>query len=159
MPRQFVRPEWGATSIFRSSPMELSSLSSAVVLFEGAHCTLEISRPAEGVVLIVIKGRDTGQFGDAPFRELTREIAMGLPFEVFVDASAAPSASIDVSGSWARWMIANRDSIQRLNIFCRSRFIEITAKFVRQFTKFGPRMRIYTDAGSFESALRAAAFA
>jgi hypothetical protein len=139
--------------------MGTSSMSSAVVQFAGTHCTLEISRPAEGVVLIVIKGRDTGQFRDAPFRELAKEIAMGLPFEVFVDASAVPSASIEVSGSWARWMMANRDSIQRFNIFCRSRFVEITANFVRQFTEFGPRMRVYTDASSFETAFRVATFA
>jgi hypothetical protein len=136
--------------------MDIPSLSSPVIEFKGTHGTLELSRPAVGVVLIVLKGRDVGEFGDAPFRELDKELALGLPFEVFVDARAVPSASIEVSGEWARWMMANRDRIQRFNIFCQSRFIEITAKFVQQFTQFGPRMRIYTDAEAFESAFRSA---
>jgi len=107
-------------------------------------------------VLIVLKGSDVGEFGDAPFRELGTDLAAGLPIEIFVDARAVPAASIDVTGSWAQWMMANRDRIQRFNIVCRSRFIEVTAKFVRQFTEFGPRMRIYTDAEGFDAALQAA---
>jgi hypothetical protein len=136
--------------------MGAESLSSSAVSFEGTHCTLELSRPAAGVVLIVLKGHDVGEFGDAPFRELDKDLAEGLPIEVFVDARNVPAASIEVSGSWAQWMMGNRDRIQRFNIFCQSRFIELTAKFVRQFTEFGPRMRIYTDAEAFEIALRAA---
>jgi hypothetical protein len=136
--------------------MGAESSSSPAVSFEGAHCTLELSRPAAGVVLIVLSGHDVGEFGDAPFRELDKDFSDGLPIEVFVDARKVPSASIEVSGSWAQWMMSNRDRIQRFNIFCQSRFIELTAKFVRQFTEFGPRMRIYTDAETFENALRAA---
>ena len=53
-------------------------------------------------------------------------------------------------------MMAHRSRIQRFNIVCRSRFTEVSAKFVRQFTEFGPRMRIYTDPNAFDAALRAA---
>jgi hypothetical protein len=130
--------------------------SNTPATFEGTHGSLEISRPAAGVVLIVLKGPDVGEFGERPFRELDNDLATGLPIEIFVDARAVPSASIDVTGSWAQWMMANRDRIQRFNIICRSRFIEVTAKFVRQFTEYGPRMRIYTDVDAFEAALQAA---
>jgi len=138
-----------------TSPAD-SEFGMSPALFEGTHGSLKISRPATGVVLIVLKGPDVGEFGDRPFRELDHDLAVGMPFEIFVDARAVPAASIEVSGSWAQWMMANRERIQRFNIFCRSRFIEVTAKFVRQFTDYGPRMRIYTDADDFESALRAA---
>lgn len=124
--------------------------------FEGLHGRLEISRPTVGVVLIVLKGHDVGEFGEGPFRELDKDLGSCLPFEIFVDARAVPAASIDVTGAWARWMMANRDRIQRFNIICGSRFIELTAKFVRQFTEFGPRMRIYTDTATFDAAFKAA---
>jgi hypothetical protein len=124
--------------------------------FSAIHCTLEIHRPYPGVVLAVFKGHDIGEFGDAPFRELGRDIASGAPLEIFVDARAVPSASIEVSGEWARWMMEHRGRIYRFNILCRSRFIELTAGFVQRFTEFGPRMRIYTDAASFDEAVRAA---
>ena len=53
-------------------------------------------------------------------------------------------------------MRANRERIYRLNMLCKSRFIELTANFVQRFTEFGPRMRIYTDELAFDEALRTA---
>ena len=80
----------------------------------------------------------------------------GLPLEVFIDARNVPAASIEVSGGWAQWMMNHREQIHRLNMLCGSRFIELTANFVRRFTEFGPRMRVYTDAAEFDEALRVA---
>jgi hypothetical protein len=129
---------------------------SPIANFSGVHCSLDIFQPHEGIVLIVLKGTDTGELGDAPFRELTPLLKRGAPVEIFVDAREVPSASIDVSGVWAQWMRENRESIYRLNMLCRSRFIELTAKFVQRFTEFGARMRIYTDEVAFDDALRTA---
>lgn len=124
-------------------------------VFNGLHCTLSILRPAPGVVLAVFEGADVGEFGDAPFRELARDIA-DATVEIFIDARKAPAASVDVSAEWAQWMTVHRQRIQRLNILCASRFVELTANFVQRFTQFGERMRIYTEAAAFEEALRLA---
>ena len=129
-------------------------LGRPVARFSGVHCSLDIYDPHEGIVVIVLKGTDTGEMGDAPFRELAPLLERGAPVEIFVDAREVPSASIDVSGVWAQWMRENRERIYRLNMLCRSRFIELTAKFVQRFTEFGARMRIYTDAVAFDEALR-----
>ncbi len=64
--------------------------------------------------------------------------------------------AIDVSAGWATWMSTNRERIERLNILCGSRFIELTASFVQRFTQLGPRMRIYTDHAAFDQALHVA---
>ncbi len=101
-------------------------------------------------------GPDVGEFGDAPFQELARDIAAGQPMEIFIDARETPVASMDVSGAWAKWMMTNRGRIHRFNMLCGSRFIELTAEFVQRFTEFGPRMRIYTEADAFDEALRVA---
>ncbi len=127
-----------------------------VTSFSGVHCTLDILRPHEGIILLVFKGHDIGEFGDGPFRELSANLREGAPAEIFIDARAVPSASIEVSGEWAKWMRVNRERIYRLNMLCKSRFIELTANFVQRFTEFGPRMRIYTDEAAFEEALRIA---
>jgi hypothetical protein len=129
-------------------------LGKPVATFSGIHCALEIYQPHEGIVVIVLKGTDTGEMGDGPFRELAPLLEQGAPVEIFVDAREVPSASIDVSGVWARWMRENRERIYRLNMLCKSRFIELTAKFVQRFTEFGARMRIYTDSIAFDEALR-----
>ena len=133
-----------------------NSAMTPIATFSGVHCTLDILRPDEGIILLVFSGHDVGEFGDAPFRELSRHVQTGSPLELFVDAREVHSASIEVSGEWAQWMRANRDQIYRLNILCRSRFIELTANFVQRFTEFGPRMRIYTDEAAFDEALRTA---
>jgi hypothetical protein len=124
--------------------------------FSGVHCTLDILLPDEGIVLLVFKGTDIGEFGDGPFRELSNHVQAGSPVEIFVDARDVPSASIEVSSEWAQWMRKNRERIYRLNMLCKSRFIALTANFVQRFTEFGPRMRIYTDESAFDEALRTA---
>jgi hypothetical protein len=129
-------------------------LGQPLAAFSGVHCALDIFQPHEGIVVIVLKGTDTGELGDAPFRELAPLLERSAPAEIFVDAREVPSASIDVSGVWAQWMRENRERIYRLNMLCGSRFIELTAKFVQRFTEFGARMRIYTDASAFDDALR-----
>lgn len=150
----FLPPD--PTFTYEVSAMPTNPDRTAPVVFTGTHCDLQITRPTDGVVLIVFTGHDIGEFGDAPFRELAYDLRTGRPIEVFVDARNVPGTSIDVSGSWAQWMIANRERLHRLSILCGSRFIELTANFVRQFTEFGPRMRIYTETSAFEEALRAA---
>lgn len=130
--------------------------STHVATFAGVHCTLDILRPIEGVIVLIFKGSDIGEFGDAPFQKIGPYLESESPVEVFIDARDTPSASIEVSGEWARWMKANRGRIYRLNLLCRSRFIELTANFVQRFTEFGSRMRIYTDEAAFDEALRVA---
>jgi hypothetical protein len=126
------------------------------VKFEGVNCTLIIRRPQPGIVVAQFKGRDVGEFGDAPFRELARDLENHAPIQFFVDGRETLAASLDVSGSWANWLREQKDCIQRLDILCGSRFLQFTAEFVRRFSGFEDRMRIYTDAEAFESELAAA---
>ena len=39
----------------------------ATAHFEATHCTLDVARPSDGVVILIFKGHDIGEFGDAPF--------------------------------------------------------------------------------------------
>jgi hypothetical protein len=130
--------------------------SAAEVVFEGIHCTLTIRRPSAGVVLAVFKGPDVGEFGDSPFQELAKDLAHGLPIELFVDARECLGASINVSNEWAQWMCSHRSQLHRVNILCGSRYLEVTVGFVRRFTQFGDRLRIYTEHDAFYLALTSA---
>ena len=38
--------------------------------FEGVHCTITLERLTDSVVLLEIKGTDTGELGEAPMRAL-----------------------------------------------------------------------------------------
>lgn len=122
-------------------------------LLEGVHCTIEISRPASGVVLVKLSGTDTGELGDAPFMELSGDLARTAGLELFIDASAVRGASVDVSGQWAAWMHRHKDQLTHVHMLTGTRFVQLSARFAREFAKLGARMRLYRHGASFDDAL------
>ena len=123
--------------------------------YEGVTAGLAIERPGPGVVVIRLTGWDTGEFGDAPMKEVAKDFAGGS-VRLFIDARAVKGATIDVSNEWALWLRANRTRFAEISMLTGSPFIQLTAKFVQRFADLGELMRIYTDAAAFDSALRAA---
>jgi hypothetical protein len=121
--------------------------------FEGIHCTMDVRREAAGVVLVVITGRDVGELGDAPFQALENELEANGTLELFVDGRGTQGATIDVSNDWARWLRRRRDRLGRVTMLTGSRFIEITAEFVRRFAGLEDVMRVTTEASAFDAAL------
>lgn len=124
-------------------------------VFEGVHATFAITRPAKHVVVMTISGRDAGEHGEAPMRALDDELAAGS-FALFIDARRTTGASIDVSNVWARWLRAHRDHLHRIHMLTGSKFVQLTADFVRRFSELGDSMLIYTDGAAFDDALATA---
>lgn len=124
--------------------------------YEGIHCSLVIRRPAPAVAVVVLQGSDTGEFADFPMRELTRDLERYGSIELFIDARAVRSASIEVSSEWAFWMRTHAGSLRQICMLTGSRYIQITAQFARRFVGLGDRMKIFTDAAAFEETLAAA---
>ncbi len=122
--------------------------------FEGVHSTLEISRPRDRVVLVTISGTDVGELGDVPFQELAADLADARPLEVFIDTRDARGASMGVSQEWAAWLRNNRERFVRVTMLPGSRYIQVTADFVRRFADLGDRMCITTDTRAFDAAAR-----
>jgi len=123
--------------------------------FEGLHSTIEIARPVPHVVVVAISGRDAGEHGNAPLRALDDELRAG-PFALFIDARRTLGASVDVSNIWAQWLRSHRDQLHHIHMLTGSRFVQLTADFVRRFAELGDAMRIYTDGAAFDDELRAA---
>jgi hypothetical protein len=74
---------------------------------------------------------------------------------LFVDARAASGPSVDVSSRWAHWLREHEQRIDRLMMLPGSRFVELTAAFVRDFSGLHDRMQIVNDAATFDEVLRA----
>ena len=123
------------------------------VKYEGVHCGLEIERPADSVIVLRLTGWDTGEFGDAPMREMEADLASGRPVELYVDARAVKGASVDVSSEWALWLRKHRDDFAHVSMLTGVPFIQLTAKFVQRFSTLHDVMRLYTDPMAFDSAL------
>lgn len=123
------------------------------ILFEGRHCTIAVGRPAPAVLVVRFEGRDAGELGHAPFREMERDLARFPEVELFIDAKRGKSASVDVSSEWAFWLRRHRQELGLVHMLTATRFVELSADLVRKYAGLDGRMRIYTDAQAFEAAL------
>lgn len=133
--------------------METASPAKSEVRFEGIHCTLTLQRPAPGVVVLRITGSDIGEFGTAPMDALRNWLAGAPPVAFFIDAREVRGASIEVSGEWARWLSSHRSELCAVTMLTGSRFIQVTAEFVRRFSALEGLMRICTEPAVFDRAL------
>ncbi len=85
--------------------------------------------------------------------ELDNWLAKLPPIQFFIDARNVRGASIDVSGEWARWMDTHKTKFKTVTMLTGSRFIQITADFVRRFANLEGIMRICTEPEFFDAAL------
>ena len=121
--------------------------------YEGTSGAMAMESPAPGVVLITIEGHDIGEFGSEPMRWLEGHLSSARPVELYIDARRTRGVSMGVSSEWALWLQENRASFGHISMLPGSRFIEITAEFVRRFSGLDGVMRIYTDGPAFDEAL------
>jgi len=117
------------------------------------HCTLAVEPHAGGVVVLKIQGTDVGEFADGPMREVQKCIDAAGPIQLFVDAREVRGASIEVSGEWAAWMRGQKAQLAAISMLTGSRYVEVTADFVRRFAGLEGKMRIYTEPAAFDAAL------
>jgi hypothetical protein len=135
----------------------MKNLVQEPVVLDGIHCKISIEQPATGLLILRLSGMDIGEFGETPMNALEEQINQVGPVHLFIDARNVVGASIEVSGDWARWLGQKKAQLQSINMLTGSRFIEITAEFVRRFADLQGIMRIYTDASSFDAAVTTAA--
>jgi hypothetical protein len=124
--------------------------------FEGAHCTLVLEQLSASLFLMRLSGTDTGELRDAPMSTLDEWLAEAHAIEFFIDARNVRGASIDVSSDWAAWFTANRERFKSVTMLTGSKFIQITAEFVRRFAELNGIMWVCTEAGVFDLALEQA---
>ena len=123
------------------------------IRYDGVHCHLLIERYPNRVVVLRIRGTDIGEFGEAPMQALNGWMNDAAPIDLFIDARDVRGASIEVSGDWAAWLSAHRDTLKSVTMLTGSRFIQLTAEFVRRFASLEGIMRICTEDRVFDRAL------
>lgn len=137
-----------------SAPTRITALPFTLsTTLKGSACSLVIDRIREGVILVRIDGHDVGEFGDFPMRCVEALIPDNAPVDLFVDARMARGVTVDVSGTWARWLVRNQHRLHRVHMLTSSRLVEVNAEFVRRFAALGDQMVLYTAAGEFERSL------
>ncbi|MCU1300657.1 MAG: hypothetical protein JWQ87_941 [Candidatus Sulfotelmatobacter sp.] len=86
-------------------------------------------------------------------KALNDSVTSSDPIDLFIDARDVSGASIDVSGEWARWLDSHKPGLRTVTMLTGSRFIEITAAFVRRFASLEGIMRICSEPAVFDFAL------
>ena len=127
--------------------------TTTVARFVTLDCTMIIEELAPAVVLMTIEGTDIGQLGEAPFQTMASLLSGDRGVELFIDARHARGPSMDVSSDWAVWLGRHRHALRHVSMLTGSRFVKLTADFVRRFAELGEIMRIYTEPSVFEGAL------
>lgn len=122
---------------------------------QGIHGSMRIERPTPSVVVMRISGHDVGELGDAPFKEVERALDGDGLVELYVDARDSSGVTTDVSGAWAGWLVKHRARFAHVSMLTRSRFVQVTAEFVRRFGDLADKMRLYTEEKAFDEALAA----
>jgi hypothetical protein len=121
--------------------------------FRSEGCKLEISKLRAGRVLVVLEGRDLGQLGQEPFRELERSLDPNGPSDLFFDLRAALGATLEASGGWAVWLRANQRRLRHVNLLTARPVVGLSARAVVRFSQLGSKAQLYSDAAAFDSAL------
>jgi len=130
-----------------------NSLGPPEIHYHGIHCELGIHRLLHHVILLKISGTDIGEFATAPMKALDDLIQSSGRIHLFIDARDVLGASIEVSGGWAAWLSARKDMLATVTMLTGSRFIQVTAEFVRRFASLEGVIRICTEWSVFDQAL------
>jgi hypothetical protein len=120
----------------------------------GGDATMALTRLGPGVILVGASGHDTGQFGEAPFEWLEREMGRHGTVEVFVDMRAMFNAAQTVADRWSEWTGRHRTRIGHMSLLVGSKYVQMTVEVAKLFSRTGELMRIYTDDAAFEAAVR-----
>ena len=70
--------------------------------------------------------------------------------------TCGPRDSLDESSEWSRWLSKHKGSLRSIHMLTASRFVQLTANFVRNFAELGELMRIDTEPAAFDAELESA---
>jgi hypothetical protein len=132
-------------------------LPTGIVRLMSGPCTFHYQRLRPGVVLIAIRGYDSGQFGPATVDEAAAEFARFVgPVKLFVDTRAATGPTREVMETWTAWFAANRPRLDRVIILVppESKLLHLTVSIVQHISRTGGLIRICGNAHEFEELIR-----
>jgi hypothetical protein len=121
-----------------------------------AGCTFTFERPAAGVIVVAICGFDKGELGDAPLKEISSDIGLGGPLELFVDASQASGAAKEVSDAWTRFFAERQRDLKRVHVLVGSKVVQLTIAIAQHLSRTGSLVQLYSDPEIFADRLRLA---
>lgn len=113
-----------------------------------------IRRARPGVVTVVARGVDHGQFGTAVVDELAAELRrFPIQSELFIDAGDVHQVDLQVREAWTAWLRDHRTRLRTVNMLAETPAMALVADIARHYS--GANLVVYRDRRAFEEALRA----
>ncbi len=111
---------------------------------------------APGVLLVTVRGSDTGQFGTAVLDELHTAIQRFGRLALFIDAreTVVTSDKHAVPGLWAAWLTEHADSLDGVHVLADDRFTSLVLDITKHVSRLRG-LRVHRDLAPFEERLRA----
>lgn len=133
--------------------MDRIALPDGGLRFSAGRCRFDLLPLAPSALLVAIQGPDRGQFGDAVLDELRARIRRPGHLELFVDASRATAAAVEVSDAWTRFLRQEAGGLKRVSILAVTRFVHLTVSVAKLFSRTGELIQIYSDPRLFREAV------
>ena len=137
--------------------MERTELPDGGLRFSAGRCRFDLLPLSASALLVAIEGPDRGQMGDAVLDELRARIRRPRHLELFVDASRATAAAVEVSEAWTRFLREEAAGLKRVSILAVTNFVHLTVSVAKLFSRTGDLIQIYSDPALFRAAVRGAA--
>lgn len=135
-----------------ADPIHRETLDDGSLRLSSRRCSFTFRRAAPSVLVVVIEGRDTGQFGPSVFEEIRLHLG-SKPLELFVDARAAAGPTSEVSDAWTRFLSREAKQLRRVSILAASKFVHLTVSVAKLFSRTGELIQIYSDPAVYRAAL------
>jgi hypothetical protein len=138
-----------------ASTITRERLGDGTVRLGAVDCTYTIVRPRPEVMLLAIRGRETGALGRAAIGEVAVEAARQAPLRLFVDMAELSDVAESVAEDWTAWFQANRGALHSVQVLAPAVFVRLTVAVSQVFSRTGDLITIHTEPAPFEAALRA----
>ena len=131
--------------------MERETLSDGTLRLSVKDCAFTYTRLRPGVLLVRISGFDRGELGRAPFEQPEAEMSAHGPLALLLDLRQAEGATKAVSDAWTEWFRERRPQLREVHILVASKFLDLTVKVAKLFSRTGELIQVYSDASRFEA--------
>jgi hypothetical protein len=121
--------------------------STRLIDAEGA---LLFRRPRPGVLVMSGSGRDRGQFGDVPFRDIEAEASRFEPLDLFIDTSGLDFVDSAVVSRWTAWLRELPASVHSLGILHGADMTGVNVAVAAHLARHAGRLRVHPDRTRFE---------
>jgi len=132
--------------------VKLETLRGGDLRLSDDACIFLYRRLRPGVLLTLVRGRDTDQFGTTPLDIIDRECRLfQRPVEWFLDASQVKRASITVSDKWTAWLREHPGALAKMHVLTNSKETRLMVEIARHFSDSSDRLTLYADREAWAS--------